>query len=232
MLVAQCMYSKRRRRKASFIRSKPKTASKPRRGQNFVGGAVRLRKDPFEMFVRRSIPPGARAIDPRRSFSLVCTQLRLAVLFRCLDFSDRFEHGSGEGAFGTIVPGRIVFCFGDVDGLDFAVDRVNRVAFAASPQSRSDGRAGMGQFEIECFRQITLWISHELQHGQPDFLVLGPSLHYGSVVDTIDNDSFDPFLSKRLLILEVVRDLLCGSSGGEGTGQTDQEYGFVLCKIG
>ena len=27
-----------------------------------------------------------------------------------------------------------------------------------------------------------LWISHELQHGQPDFLVLGPSLHYGSVV--------------------------------------------------
>ena len=27
-----------------------------------------------------------------------------------------------------------------------------------------------------------LGISHELQHGQPDFLVLGPSLHNGSVV--------------------------------------------------
>lgn len=29
--------------------------------------------------------------------------------------------------------------------------------------------------------------------------------------DTIDNDSLDPLLSKCVLILEVVGDLLCGS---------------------
>jgi len=181
----------------------------------------------MESTVRSGAP---NRVDCRNDNSRLISFSFLA--FGGLDLSNCFDHGIGQGALGTGVTGRVVVRLGNVNGLDLAIDRVDRVTLAASIQSSSLGRSGMGQLHIEGFGEVALRIAHELQQGQTGFLVLGPSLHYGSIIDTIDNDFFDPFLSKRLLLFEVVWDLFCGSGGGKCTGQTDQQDRFVLGKVG
>jgi hypothetical protein len=55
---------------------------------------------------------------------------------------------------------------------------------------------------------------------QTNFLVLSPGLHNCRIIDTIDNDTFDPFFPECVLALQIVGDLLCGSGGSESSWKT------------
>lgn len=67
---------------------------------------------------------------------------------------------------------------------------------------------------------------------QPGLEVLGPSLHDSSVVHTVHNDCMNSRLPESVLVLQIVRDLPCGSRGREGTRQTHKDHRLVLTKVG
>lgn len=55
-----------------------------------------------------------------------------------------------------------------------------------------------------------------------------PSRHYGAVIDAINDDFVDSrLIFESVLKLEIGGDLLGGSRGGEGSGETDEDDGFV-----
>mmetsp|Transcript_2796 Transcript_2796/g.7690 ORF Transcript_2796/g.7690 Transcript_2796/m.7690 type:complete len:275 (-) Transcript_2796:213-1037(-) len=220
-------------RKAPAVRSqKTRHSSVPNLQLELTAPTVAVRVPTFHVAANRRTHPSCDAIVLFvRVRIALSSSVELLLALGGLDGADRFQHGVGEGALGIFVAGRIVLALGDVHGLDLSVHRVDRVALAA-PDDPDIDRTGVGELNIEGLGELPLWITHELQQGQPGFLVFRPSLHYGGIIDTVDNDFFDPFLSERLLLLEVIRDLLCGSGGGERPGQTDQDDRFVLGEVG
>ena len=67
---------------------------------------------------------------------------------------------------------------------------------------------------------------------QPNLLILRPRLHDCCVVDRIHDDRVYSRLSERVLLLHVVRDLLGGSGGRKGPGQTQNDQRLVGGKLG
>ena len=58
---------------------------------------------------------------------------------------------------------------------------------------------------------------------QASLLVLGPSLHDSSIIDTVDNDCVNPSLPEFALRLQIVGDLLGGSGWGDCTRTRERE---------
>lgn len=76
-----------------------------------------------------------------------------------------------------------------------------------------------------------LLVEIALSTYQSDLLILRPSLHDGRIVHAVDDHGVDPRLPERVLLLQVLRDLLGGSRRREGAGQTEQDDGLVLGEV-
>jgi len=130
---------------------------------------------------------------------------------------DGLQHGFWHGAFGIGISGRIIFALRNVDGLDLAVDSIHGKALASSDDPHRS-RSWVRKLHFNSLCEFSGWVSHELQHGRFDLLVLRPGLHDGCVIHTVHDHSVNSSLAECVLVFQITWNLPCGSGGSEGTG--------------
>lgn len=133
------------------------------------------------------------------------------------------EHTLDESSGRLSVSGRIVGRLGDPDGLGDSVFEDDGEALGAAGAEDRGGSFG-SHLEIERTSQERLGISEKRDHRSRDTLILGPRLHDREVVDAVNQNLIYPRLLQSILLCEVVGDILRGSGGREGAGQTDDHH--------
>mmetsp|Transcript_117433 Transcript_117433/g.332744 ORF Transcript_117433/g.332744 Transcript_117433/m.332744 type:complete len:230 (+) Transcript_117433:478-1167(+) len=144
---------------------------------------------------------------------------------------DVLQHLLHERACGVGIARRVVLGLGDVDGLDDAVVDEHREALAPRVAEHRH-RARVVEAQAQRLGELTAWVAEEGDHGAFDVLVRGPGLHDGAVVDAVCEDISDALGLQLSLLLQVARNLACGSCGRKSSRQSNQNHPLALHLLG
>ena len=112
--------------------------------------------------------------------------------------------------------GRIVFLLGDSHNLDGSIYHVESKSLASIDQSNRF-RSRMCQFHLQLFRQQSIRVSHELDHGIFwDLLIFGPGIHDGSIIHAVNDHFINAKFLECVLVCQVPG-YLAGRSGWRET---------------
>eukprot|EP00304_Pavlova_gyrans_P009922 CAMPEP_0206032606 /NCGR_PEP_ID=MMETSP1466-20131121/53_1 /ASSEMBLY_ACC=CAM_ASM_001126 /TAXON_ID=44452 /ORGANISM="Pavlova gyrans, Strain CCMP608" /LENGTH=203 /DNA_ID=CAMNT_0053406733 /DNA_START=296 /DNA_END=903 /DNA_ORIENTATION=- len=140
---------------------------------------------------------------------------------------DGLEDGVNHGS-GRVSPARrILLRVGDGNVLHHAVLDDHRRALATSVAEDAHGPS-VGELQVERLGQLATRVREERDHRASNARVLRPGLHHRTIVDAKDEHLVDPLGLESRLLLKVVGDLLRGSHGGEGPGQTKENRLLAL----
>lgn len=141
--------------------------------------------------------------------------MRLALLEHGLDEGVRLCR-IDDGVCHITVPGFTRHCY----RLDGAVVYDDGEALATWVAENRHGTIGI-KHQVQGLCKLAPGVRQERNHGPLDLLILGPSLHDGTVVDAVDEDLIDALGLQLSLLGEVARHLDVGSDRREGAWQAN-----------
>jgi len=89
----------------------------------------------------------------------------------------------------------------------------------------------MVQHDAKSFRKLTAGISQEFNDGAIDRLVICPTLHDSTIIDTVNENIRDALGLQLFLFFQVARYLLRRSAGCEGSRKPDENNSLALAVI-
>jgi hypothetical protein len=120
----------------------------------------------------------------------------------CLgDRHDGLQHGRSEGNSRIGITSRVIVGLGNSDMRDDAINDVHGPSLAAADDTDTR-RAGVSHLHATALGEFAGGITHHFDNAR-DALVFRPSIHDGSVIDTVDENFLNSCFFKCVLLFQV-----------------------------
>jgi len=139
-----------------------------------------------------------------------------------LSLLDNLQHIFCEGGRRIVISSGIVRSLRNNNGLDFLVIGMDGETLASANDTYG-GWTSVGHFHTEGLGELGGGVGDKCDHGSFDALIFAPSLHNSRIVHTVNDNLLDSGGLEFFLFLKVSRNLLCGSGGGECSGETHKD---------
>jgi len=140
------------------------------------------------------------------------------------------QHLVHHGDFGIVVPSWIILICCNVYALDHTV--LDEHGKPLAPRvSKNRHRSWMVQHHTKSLCELATRITQEFDDGTIDRLIICPTLHDSTIVDTVNEHIRDALGLQLFLLFQVSRNLLRGSAGCESSRKPNQNHCLVLAVI-